>query len=313
MNATNTGYAGDGLTAADLTPVAGAYVTYGSAFNGQTITRKAFAGEVDITGNNITIKDCSLTNGGKDTFGFNLFGDNDRVDHCTITSPAGQSMYEPVFFQPQSNGGQATFNNISRGAQAMTTYGTDVTFANNWTHDTSIASDSTQHPDGIEVYGGNCATGDTCVDNIRILDNRIEEDNPYDAPVNVAPWGGYKVQGLTIAGNFLDNGQSDVLLDNQNGTCSGASGDCLVNTRVIGNAFGGHQCPSSNPQCFHIFHPTLLYENRAFTQSAPAAGTYTNNVQFPTSGPEVNRWEESNDIATATTPHDGDVVVPSLS
>ena len=300
MNATNTGYAGDGLTAADLTPVTGP-VTYGTAFNGQTITGKAYSNTVTVTGSNITIRDCSLTYGGLDTFGFRLAGSNNRVDHCTITSPAGQSMYEPVFFNPGSNGNSATYNNISRGAQAITTYGVNVTIANNYTHDTSTASDSTQHPDGIEVYGGGP---------VLIRDNRIEEDNPYDAPINVAPWGSYKVQGLTVQGNFLDNGQSIILLDNQNSSCAGATGDCLINTRVLRNAFGGHQCPASNVYCFHVFHPTLLYEARSFVQTDAALTSNPNNVLFPTTGPDVNRWEESNDIATPSTPHDGDIVTP---
>jgi len=118
------------------------------------------------------------------------------------------------------------------------------------------------------------------------------------------------VQGLTVQGNFLDNGQSIILLDNQNSSCTGATGDCLINTRVLRNAFGGHQCPASNVYCFHIFHPTLLYEARSFVQTDAALTSNPNNVLFPTTGPDVNRWEESNDIATPSTPHDGDIVTP---
>jgi hypothetical protein len=301
MNATNTGYAGDGLTAADLTPQGS--ITYGSAYNGQTITRKAYTGEVDITGTGITVKDCSLTNGGKDTFGINIFGVNDRVDHCTITSPAGQSMYEPVFFQPGSNGGQATYNNISRGAQAMTTYGANVTFANNYTHDTSIASDNTQHPDGIEIYGGS---------NILIRDNRIEEDNLYDSPVNVAPWGSYKVQGLTVQGNFLDNGQAMTLIDNQNGTCPGATGNCLINVKVIGNAMGGHTCPASNNQCFDVYKALENYENRPIVQDDAGLAANANAIEWPGSGANANEWQETQTSSPPLTPNrDGQVVKPS--
>jgi len=297
MNAVNTGYVGDGVTADELTPVPGT-VTYDSTFNGQTITRKAYTGRVNVTGSNITIKDCSLTFGGLNSIGFNLRGNNDTIDHCTITAPPGQSLYEPIWLFGDHN--FATANDISRGENLLTTYGTNAVITRNYLHDVALDSNPADHADGIEVYGG----GPTL-----IRDNRIEEDWPRNAPINVAPYNAYTVTGLTIEGNFIDDGQSDVLLASLN---PNHLIDGLTNTRILGNAFGGHQCPASDPNCFHIFHPTLNYHNRApFVETETDLAANPNAMLFPTTGPDVNRWAESNDIATPSTPHDGDIVIPS--
>src|SRR5215471_17683560 len=314
LNATNTGYAADGVTASQLTPQGA--ITYGTAFNGQTITLKAYTGTVYISGSHITIKDCSLTNGGLNAVGFEMHGSYNTVQNCTITSPAGQSMYEPVWVFGDHNTVDGV--NISRGENALTTYGTNVTIRNSWLHDTSLASQPSDHPDSIEVYGGG---------NVLILNNRIVEacggpsstppcpysgqPGMFDSPINVAPYNSYKVQGLTIQGNFLDNGQGATLIDNQNTSCAGATGNCLINVKVVGNAFGGHQCPASNPQCIGIFTPLENYENRVFVQTDAGLAANPNAIEWPTTGADVNRREESNDIATSSTPHDGDVVTPS--
>jgi hypothetical protein len=272
-------------------------ITYGASYNGQTISLKSYTGQVTITGSHITIKDCKLTNGGPNSVGFLLRGDHNTVQNCDITAPSGQSMYEPVWVFGDSN--QVLRNNISRGENLLTTYGTNVTIAENYLHNVALDSDPSDHPDGIEVYGG----GPTL-----IKDNRLEEDNQYDAPINVAPYGSYTVTNLTVQGNFLDNGQSVILLDNQNTSCSGATGNCLINTVVEDNAFGGHQCPSSNSQCFYIYHPSLNYEHRPYVQTAAELAANPNAVLWPTTGTDVNKWEENTDL---TPNKDGQVVIPT--
>jgi parallel beta helix pectate lyase-like protein len=297
MRAANTGYAGDGLAASDLTPVSGS-VTYGTAYNGQTITGKAYSGTVTLSGSNITIKDCSLTYSGSSAFGFDIYGTNNRVDHCTVTSPGNGEMYEPIFIEPSSTGAKVTYDDISRGENLLTTYGASPTIANNYMHDSCGCGD----PDGIELYGGS---------NVTIQDNRIDYDGMYEAPINIAPWSNYKVQGATIRGNFLDHGQSVILLDNQNTSCGGGTkpvGDCLINVVVEDNAFGGHQCPSSNPQCVSIYHPSLNYEGRPYVQTAADQAANPNAVLWPTTGTDVTKWEENTDL---TPDKDGQIVIPT--
>ncbi len=300
VHASNTGYAGDGLTAANLTPVSGS-VTYGSAFNGQTISGKAYSDTINLTGSNITVKDCSLTYSGRNAFGFNIYGTNNHVDHCTVTSPAGGEMYEPMFIQPGSTGAQVTYDDISRGENLITTYGASPMIANDYLHDSCGCGD----PDGIELYGGS---------NVTIQNNRIDYGGMYEAPINIAPWSNYKVQGALIQGNYLDHGQSIMIIDNQNTSCSTSgspgTGTCLNDVVVERNAMGGHQCPSSNSQCFHTFHATLNDENRPFVQTDAQEAANPNAVEWPTTGDNVNRWEESADIETASTPKDGDVAIP---
>jgi len=312
QNIHNTGLAGDNIDPNSLQSLSGT-ITYGTAFNGQTISLKAYHGTVNISGSHITIKDCSLTYGGLNSFGFDFTQGSsfDTVQNCDITSPAGQSMYEPVFLNPGSDNNSVIANNISRGENLMTTYGTNALIQNNYMHDVALDSNPGDHPDAIEVYGG----GPTM-----ILNNRIEEDNLYDAPINVAPYNNYTVHDLTVQGNFLDDGQSNILLDNQNPACQGATGSCLINTRVLHNAFGGHQCPSSNNQCFYIYHPDLLYENRQFIDPSTPCAQPCNNVVWPITGPDVTLWEENTSASldgsdrpqiTLTPDLDGQVVLPS--
>jgi len=317
LNATNTGYPAAGANAcpSGLTP--SGPVTYsasGTATNPIVISCVAYTGEVDIEGSYVTVQNCTLTNGGLNSIGFLLNGNHDTIQNCTITSPrnaqggCAQSMYEPIWIFKDGNTVDGV--NISCGENALTTYGTHVTIKNSWLHDAALDSQPSDHPDSIEVYGGGTVT---------ILNNRIVEacgpcmtgPGMYDSPINVAPYNSYKVQGLTIQGNFLDNGQGATLIDNQNPSCTGATGNCLINVKVVGNAFGGHQCPASNQQCIGIFTSLENYENRVFVQTDAGLAANPNAIEWPTTGPNVNRWEESADIETSSTPHDGDVVVGS--
>ena len=54
--------AGAGVAASSL--ASSGSVTYGTSYNGQTISLKSYTGQVTITGSHITVKDCKLTNGG---------------------------------------------------------------------------------------------------------------------------------------------------------------------------------------------------------------------------------------------------------
>jgi Right handed beta helix region len=267
--------------------------TYGSSFNGQTISLKAYTGQVNISGSNITIKDCTLTNGGKDSIGFQITGANDTIDHCTITSPANQSMYEPVWVLAAASNVKVTRNDISRGSNLLTTYGAGVLIQNNYMHDTESASDPSDHPDAIEVYGGH---------DVDIKANRIVEGNLYDAPVNYAPYGSNTGNNLTIEDNFLDNGQSDVLVDNQN-----SQGKPLTNTRVLRNALGGHQNPDTGGS-FGRYHPLLNEQSRTIVQDEAGLAANPSAIEWPSSGVNANYWEENSDL---TPDKDGQVAIPN--
>jgi len=60
-----------------------------------------------------------------------------------------------------------------------------------------------------------------------------------------------------------------------------------------------------------VIAAAVAYAGYAVVQTDAALAGNPNAIEWPTTGADVNRWEESNDIATSSTPHDGDVVTPS--
>jgi hypothetical protein len=296
-NATNTGLAGDKVAAAALAPVRGS-ITYGSAHNGQTISRRSYTGTVTITGSHITVKDCTLTAAGANTAGFVLRGNHNTVQNCTITAPAGRSMYEPVWVFGDSN--RVVADNISRGENLITTYGTNVTITGNYLHDASIASNPRNgDPDGIEIYGG----GPTLIDS-----NRITEGLLYESPINVAPYNSYTVVNLTVSNNFLDNGQSMTLVNNQSTAKPGRAG--ITGTRILHNAFGGHTNPDTGGS-FGRYKTLENYENRPIVQTNAALAAAPTDIEWPTSGAYVNKWEETQTAPALSPNRNGHVALPS--
>jgi hypothetical protein len=277
INASNTGLAGAGVDESSLVP--DATVNYDASFNGQTISGKLYAHRINISGNNITIKDCKVLTGGLDVFGINVTGDGNTVDHCTVTAPAGQSLYEPIFLAPGSVGDMVSRNDISRGENLHTTYGSNAQIVENYLHDNATDSNPSDHPDGIEVYGGGPVV---------IARNRIAESSPYDSPLNAAPWGSYTLTDMSVVDNFIDGGQEMLIVYNQN------SGGFLRNTRVLRNAMGGHTNPVTN-MSFGIYK-ALLRDGRAVVDTEAQLAANPNAILWPTSGVDVNRWEETGSL-----------------
>lgn len=289
VNATNTGLAGAGVSAGSLT--ADPTTTYGASFNGQTISGKLYTHRVNITGDNITIRDCEVTTGGANSFGIDIAGNNDTVDHCLIVPPAGKSYYEPVFINPKVIGAAVTYNDISGGENLLTSYGAG-TVAHNYMHGASTVSDPSGHPDGIEIYGG----GPLLVEG-----NRIVEGSLYDSPINAAPYGSYTLTDLTVSDNFLDNGQGMMLIDNQN------SGGFIRNTRVLRNVMGGHTNPDTG-NSFGRYKALENYDGRPAVQTEAQLAANPNAILWPTSGPDTNHWGECSDLTPDRT---GQIVIPA--
>jgi hypothetical protein len=277
IGASNTGLAGAGVDESTL--VADATVNYDSSFNGQTISGKLYTHRINISGNNITIKDCKVLTGGLDVFGIDITGDGNTVDHCTVTAPAGTSLYEPIFLSPGSDGDTVSRNDISRGENLLTTYGSNAQIVENYLHDNATDSNPSDHPDGIEVYGGGP---------VLIARNRIAESSIYDSPLNAAPWGSYTLTDMTVSDNFIDGGQEMLIVYNQN------SGGFLRNTRVLRNAMGGHTNPDTN-MSFGIYK-ALLRDGRAVVETEAQLAANPNAILWPTSGVDVNRWEETGSL-----------------
>lgn len=290
VNGTNTGLAAAGVSASSLVTTAG--TTYGSAFNGQTISGKLYTGRVNISGNNITLKNCKVLTGGLSVYGIEITGDNDTVQNCDVTAPAGKSLYEPIFLSPGSDGATITRNNISRGENLLTTYGTHAQITQNYLHDVALDSNPSDHPDGIEIYGGGP---------VLIAGNRIQENNPYDSPINAAPWGSYTLTDLTVTDNFIDGGQSMTLIDNQN------SNGYLRNTRIERNVMGGHTNPDTN-MSFGIYKALNNADRRPIVQTETQLATNPNAILWPTTGADPNHWGECTNLSPDRT---GQIALPN--
>jgi hypothetical protein len=91
------------------------------------------------------------------------------------------------------------------------------------------------------------------------------------------------------------------------GNPSDAPSGFIRNTRVKDNAVGGHQCTDPT-YCFGRYHPSLNEDGRHFVQIEADLSADPNAVLWPTTGADVNKWEENNDL---TPDKDGQVVIPS--
>ena len=292
VNASNTGPAAD-----NVTPVASADSTYDATYSGTAakptvITAKAYTRTVTITGSYITVKDCSLTNAGTNSFGFLVRGSHIVIDHCAIQAPAGQSLYEPIYIDTSATFVTVTRNNIARGEQALSTYGSNVVIQNNYMHDESNATTG-GHVDGLEIFEGT---------NISIDGNRLIELGNDDGVINVSPYRtGESVSNLSITGNFLDGGSHILLIDLQ-------SSGSIRNTRVTGNAFGGAQYWSGDPTGYGFFHALLDADGRGTVATESALASNPNAILWPITGIGANYWAES---ANLTPTKNGQVVLPA--
>ncbi len=225
------------------------------------------------------------------TFGIRITGNNDRVENCLITAPAGQSLYEPVFINPGTSGAVVNRNDISRGDNLMTTYGSNAQIIENYMHDVALDSDPGDHPDGIEIYGGGP---------VLIARNRIVEGDLYESPINAAPYGSFTLTDMSVVDNFLDNGQAMTLIDNQN------SSGFIHNTRVERNVMGGHSNPDTN-NSLGIYAALENYDGRAILQTEAQLTANPDGILWPTSGADANHWGECSDLTPDRT---GQIVVP---
>jgi len=295
MNATNTGLAGDGISASSLTPVSGS-VTYGTSFNGQTISMKSYTGTVTISGNNITLKDCKVYTGGLNVDGIVVTGDNDTVQNCLITAPPNQSLSHGVWIPTTGSDSAHIYrNDISRSDNLLTTYGTNVQIMYNYMHETENASDPSDHPDGMEIYGGGP---------VNIQYNRIVEGDLYDSPINAAPYNNYTLTDMSVVDNFLDNGQAMTLIDNQSTAQPGQAG--IRNTRIERNVMGGHSNPDTNGS-LGIYAALENYDNRPIVQDEAGLTANPLAILWPTSGANANHWGECSDLVPDKT---GQIVLP---
>ena len=286
-DATNTGLAGAGISEASLVTT-GVQSTYGTAFNGQTISGKKFTSGILVTGQNITFSGNLFelpAGAGSTSLECGVGCSNLLVLNNTFrtSGSATSGIFEPL---KNRDGGSWTIrgNDASHGENIITTFNDNALIEGNYLH-APFSNNPAGHNDTIEVYGG---TGIIIRNNTILMDHTVQNQSPT-APINVAPWTGSGSQANVTNFDLLDNYIDGdwflpVLLDTQQ-----AGAHTLTNIRILRNRFGGHNGPGAYGTGFG--GSVQAIENiggamtRKTTDTAGADQYYT-----PTSGPDANIW-----------------------
>jgi len=288
INASNTGLNYNGINPGSLTPVAGSqdYST-----NGQVIEGKSFTDRIDISGSNITMRNCKLVNGGDASFGFVISGSGITVEGCTVTAPSGQSLYEPFAVLGATN---ATIRrcDISKGAQYVTAQCAGLIIEESYCHDLSIDSDPTQHPDGLEIWGGSGYV----IRRNKITMEAFLADGVVD--IGAIPSGTPDIAGCLVEDNYLQGGQEIILSDNTHAP----TGD-ITFLIVRRNDMDQH----TDPVTFGYSRALTDYDSRPIVGTGAAQAANPSAILWPTSGVDVNRWVNPDGV---TPDYAGMIIVP---
>lgn len=287
VNAANTGIAGAGLDAGDLTTTAG--TTYST--NGQTIEGRRFTSTVTITGDNVTLRNCLFDFAGGASTRAIIVGaaaSGALVENCTV-APASGSYYHGVLIDG-AVGTTIRACDIARCENAIEDDGDDTVIELSFLHIGDATSNPGGHVDYIEVYAG---------DNHTIRRNRIGDDTvDVTAAINVAPWySAVSVDGVDIDDNFIDGGNVHVLVDLQ-------SSGSINNVRVRRNKMGGH----TNVGVFGRYAPLQNNDSRDLVDDDAAQALDPDAILWPSSGADVNTWDECSDLTPDNT---GDAIIPA--
>jgi hypothetical protein len=283
VNAGNTGIAAQGLVDGDLTSTAG--TTYST--NGQTITNRLFTGTVTVSGSNVTLVGCKFAfGGGANTKGLVVTGSNVTVQNCTF-APTSGSWYMGIH-AANGTGLVVDYCDVSGCENNMTIETSGVTVRRSYMHDSSNASAPAGHKDVIEIYGGN----DTVIELSRLV-------HPADetAVINIAPWfGSTSVDNTRVQDCFIDGGHMHFVVDVQ------SSGQ-ITNTRVLRNRMGGH----TTPGVIGRYSALNDSDGRGTVGSEVALAAATSKILWPTSGADLNTWQDCADLSPDRT---GETVIP---
>lgn len=295
VNAGNTGLNYNGISPASLTS-AGATTL---STNGQTVSGKAFTGQLTITGSNVTVRNCTVILGGVNTFGIIISGNNCLIEGVTVTAPGGQSLNNPIYIDNGADRNVIRYCDVSQGSNSITNYGTNTIIEYTYCHDCSNVSDPTDHPDTIEVYGGSCI--------IRFC-NLNEGTKQADGIINVAPW---QASNPAVAYIYVTDcllgpgGQEVILLDEQ-------STGAISNVRVLRCDIDQGTNPDTGGS-FGVNRALTDFDTpqRPIVETVALQTATPRSVYWPhTSGPDVSRWVN----ATGVTPDlTGKIVVPPQS
>ena len=273
-NATNTGFAGDGVSSGSLTPVSG-NPTYSTT--NQAVTGKSFTGLVTVTASGVTFKDCLFAGGGANwvPLAISSSATNCVVDHCTFAPTSGQTFY--IAIHANGSGTVISKCDISGTENGITIDNgsvTGVTIDSNYIHDL-VGSDN----DCIEVYAGT---------NVTIKNNYLYTGTGtgQESSINIAPWqGSVSVSNCVVQDNFMDGGNTSMVVDLQStGTIHG--------TKVVRNWFGGH----NNTGVWGRYMCLQNNDSRSYVNDDTALASSPDAIEWPSSGTDANHWWGCSDL-----------------
>lgn len=276
INATNTGIVGAGISEASLT--ASGSVTYSTA--GATVSGLKVTGTISLQGNNITLRNCVIVQGGANSYGLIIDGSGCLVENVTIRTPSSSvSMLSTIIV----GGSNATVRrcDASGGENILTSNGVGALYQENYFHDCSIVSDTAGHADVAEVYNGSAT----------FQRNRMAMGMTVDGVINAAPYSGQKVDYLRVWDNFLDGGQAHLLIDNQ--------ALYVHNVEVLRNIMGGHTGGAG-------YNELQNNDGRPIVTTAADLAANPDAIYWG-QGADANTWGECSDLSPDRT---GQVITP---
>ena len=190
--------------------------------NGTVIENKIINGGLDITGANVTIRNCIITY--KDFFAIDVRGVNITVENCTIIGP-GYNGDSPAAISCDVGGGTFVGNDISGAEHGIVLGPGSAVVIGNYIHDAG-SNKADPHIGGISLKGGqnnvliegntvilgSDATSDIFlqnnwgpISNVTINHNYLGGDPGYDIYVEGRLSGG-PVTGISITNNVIVKG-----------------------------------------------------------------------------------------------------------
>lgn len=285
INATNTGIAGAGLTVGDLTAHSGGTLST----PGATLTRRRFTAPVVITADGVTLEECLFDfAGGSSTSACRITGDGCSLSWCEIGTDGATSYYRSLFLD-EAVGTTIYRCDIHDGENCSEDDGTDTLWLESFLHSAQAVSNPGGHVDVVEIYAGDNHTFRRC----RLGDGSAG----VTATINVAPWfGAVSVDGVLVEDCFVDGGNAHILVDVQ-------STGTISNVKVVRNKMGGH----TSPGVFGRYTPLQNSDGRSITNDDAAQALAPGSIQWPTTGDQVNTWDECDDLTPDRT---GETVSP---
>jgi hypothetical protein len=267
----STGTGLDDYEGVSLTPSG----TRGTDSDGQVIENLDVTGYINVTDNNVTIRNCRIDAGLATSYCIKIANDvtGTVIEHCELIGSDSASIYGKRF--------TARYNHIHHHGSDGIKFTGPATIEYNYIH--HLGMNASSHADGIQT-GGMSPTGDTYIrfNNIDLPKaadggQLSEEGQTYrhNAAIMLQPETNtspppaiWPIDGVVIEGNWLNGGNYTIYVTDQDGV------EYCTNVSVIANYFGRNYS-----------NGIVVWKNPSETNVWGGSG-------------EDNYWEDTNTVLT---------------